>query len=126
MRRARVDWPMAHEIRIKRIYEDPARGDGARVLVDRIWPRGVKRDDAKLDLWLKDIAPSTALRKWFGHEPERFAEFERRYRRELDGNPEPLAELHKLAARGTVTLLYSAHDERHNQAVVLAGYLADR
>lgn len=117
---------MAHEIRIKRIYEAPARGDGARVLVDRIWPRGVRRDDAKLDLWLKAIAPSTELRKWFGHEPERFAEFERRYRRELDGNPEPLAELRKLAGRGTVTLLYSAHDERHNQAVVLAGYLADR
>jgi len=117
---------MAHAIRIKRIYEAPARSDGARVLVDRIWPRGVKRENAELDLWLKDVAPSTELRKWFGHEPERFAEFARRYRHELDGNPEPLAELRKLGEGRNLTLLYSAHDERHNQAVVLAEYLAER
>ncbi|HTM94303.1 MAG TPA: DUF488 domain-containing protein [Croceibacterium sp.] len=114
---------MGHTIRIRRIYDDPASDDGARVLVDRIWPRGVKRDEARLDLWLKDIAPSTELRKWFSHEPERFAEFKRRYGKELDGNPAPVAELRELAQRRDLTLLYSAHDERHNQAVALAEYL---
>ena len=116
---------MGHTIRIKRIYEAPASDDGARVLVDRIWPRGVKRDDARLDLWLKDIAPSTELRKWFGHEPDRFAEFKRRYGKELDGNPDPVAELRELAQRRDLILLYSAHDERHNQAVALTEYLGE-
>ena len=113
---------MTHTLHIKRIYEPPKRGDGARVLVDRVWPRGVSKDEAELDLWLKEIAPSTELRKWFGHDPERFAEFRKRYRDELKDKDEAIAELAKLRPRN-VTLLYSAHDEQHNQAVVLAEYL---
>jgi uncharacterized protein YeaO (DUF488 family) len=113
-------------IRIKRIYEPPAKGDGQRVLVDRIWPRGVSRKAAALDLWLKDIAPSTPLRKWFGHDPSRFAAFRDRYRRELEENPGPVSELAALARQGNVLLLYSAHDEHNNQAVVLAEYLSER
>lgn len=115
---------MTHTLHIKRIYQPPKRGDGARVLVDRIWPRGVSKDEARLDLWLKDIAPSTELRKWFGHDPERFAEFRKRYRDELAGKDEAIAELAKLRPKN-LTLLYSAHDERHNQAVVLAEYLGE-
>ena len=113
---------MTHTLHIKRIYEPPKRGDGARVLVDRVWPRGVSKDEAELDLWLKEIAPSTELRKWFGHDPERFAEFRKRYRDELKDKDEAIAELAKLRPKN-VTLLYSAHDEQHNQAVVLAEYL---
>ncbi len=113
-------------IRIKRIYEPPKKGDGRRVLVDRIWPRGVSREAAALDLWLKDIAPSTELRKWFGHDPSRYADFRNRYRQELDENPQPVAELAALAKQGDVLLLYSAHDEQFNQAVVLAEYLNER
>lgn len=115
---------MAHTLHIKRIYEPAARSDGARVLVDRIWPRGMSKEKAGLDLWLKDIAPSTQLRKWFGHDPERFAEFRKRYRAELKGKDEAIAELGKLPQKN-VTLLYSAHDEQHNQAVVLAEYLGE-
>ena len=107
---------------IKRIYEPSAKSDGLRVLVDRLWPRGISRFDAKLDLWLKDVAPSTELRHWFGHKPERWAEFRRRYRAELAHNP-TLKELRKLAKGKIVTLLYSAHDEKRNQAVVLAAAL---
>lgn len=111
------------EYRVKRIYEPPAANDGLRVLVDRVWPRGVSRQDADLDLWLKDIAPSTDLRKWFAHQPERFPEFTNRYRRELANNP-AVTELHEAAAgHELVTLLYSARDEQHNQAVVLAEWL---
>jgi len=113
-------------IRVKRIYEPPEKGEGQRVLVDRIWPRGVSSDAAALDLWLKDIAPSTELRKWFGHDPSRFADFRNRYRQELEDNPQPVAELAALAKRGDVVLLYSAHDEHCNQAVVLAEYLEER
>lgn len=113
---------MTHTLHIKRIYEPPKRGDGARVLVDCVWPRGVSKDEAELDLWLKEIAPSTELRKWFGHDPERFAEFRKRYRDELKDKDEAIAELAKLRPKN-VTLLYSAHDEQHNQAVVLAEYL---
>ena len=110
-------------IAIKRIYEPASRSDGMRVLVDRIWPRGIKKDDAKIDLWLKDIAPSTALRRWFGHEPERWETFRKRYRAELSKN-EALAQLRQLARkRERVTLLYSARDEDRNQAVVLAELL---
>ena len=113
---------MTHTLHIKRIYDPPKRGDGARVLVDRVWPRGMSKEKAELDLWLKDIAPSTELRKWFGHKPERFAEFRKRYRDELKDKNEAIAELAKLRPKN-VTLLYSAHDEQHNQAVVLAEYL---
>ncbi|SNS65865.1 Uncharacterized conserved protein YeaO, DUF488 family [Sphingomonas laterariae] len=113
-------------IRIKRVYEPPAAEDGQRILVDRVWPRGVRRDDAALALWLKDIAPSTELRRWFGHDPARWAEFRRRYRAELDAMPSVVARLRDLAAAGDVTLLYGARDTAHNQAVALADYLADR
>lgn len=108
----------------KRIYDPAAQHDGARILVDRVWPRGIKKDDAKLDLWLKDIAPSTELRKWFNHDVERFEEFARRYRAELQGN-EAVAQLEEFS-RGhrRVTLLFGAHDEEHNQAIVLADFLS--
>ncbi|AZO70990.1 MULTISPECIES: DUF488 domain-containing protein [unclassified Mesorhizobium] len=116
---------MAFDIAVKRVYEAPAKADGRRVLVDRIWPRGVARKDAALTLWLKDIAPSDELRKWFGHEPGRWAEFQRRYRAELDANGDAVAQLHGLVGEGKVTLLYGARDEAHNNAVALAGYLRE-
>ncbi|MGH6957267.1 MAG: DUF488 domain-containing protein [Caulobacteraceae bacterium] len=113
------------DIRIKRAYEPPAADDGARVLVDRLWPRGLRKDEAALDLWLKEAGPSTELRKWFGHDPARFDEFERRYLAEIDAAPAPLERLAAFARRGPLTLLFAAHDERHNNAVVLARRLAD-
>ncbi len=108
---------------IKRIYEPPAKDDGARILVDRIWPRGVTKEEAKLDLWLKAVAPSAALRKWYGHDPAKWTEFRRRYRAELAENPEPVAELKALMAEGPVTLLFAAHDEAHSHAVVLQEFV---
>ncbi|TPI21984.1 DUF488 domain-containing protein [Mesorhizobium sp. B4-1-1] len=114
---------MAFDIAVKRVYEPPAKADGQRVLVDRLWPRGIAKKDAALTLWLKEIAPSDELRKWFGHEPERWPEFQKRYRAELDGNGDAVTELRALLGRGKVTLLYGAHDEAHNNAVALAGYL---
>jgi len=114
---------VAFDLAVKRIYELPAPDDGQRVLVDRIWPRGVSKQDAALTLWLKEIAPSDDLRAWFGHEPERWAEFQKRYRAELGGNEEAVAQLRALLVKGKVTLLYGAHDETHNNAVALAGYL---
>ncbi len=111
-------------IGIKRIYEPAEPGDGARVLVDRVWPRGVSRDRAALDSWLPDAGPTTELRKWFGHDPERWPEFRERYRAELAANPH-IPELVAMAAAGTVTLLYSARDVAHNQAVVLAEMLSE-
>jgi len=98
--------------------------DGMRVLVDRLWPRGVRKAKAHIDLWLKDIAPSTALRQWFGHDPARWSEFRRRYRAELKRQPEVLAQLRKLARQRRITLVFGAHDERRNQAVVLKEVLA--
>jgi uncharacterized protein YeaO (DUF488 family) len=114
------------ELRIKRVYEPAADGDGQRVLVDGVWPRGVTKQDAALDLWLKEIAPSTGLRKWFGHDPERWEEFQRRYRAELAENEPAVAQLLRLLKAGPVTLLYGAHDVAHNQAVVLADYIRER
>lgn len=114
---------MVFDIAVKRVYEAPAAEDGQRVLVDRIWPRGVSKEHAALVLWLKDIAPSDELRKWFGHEPARWVEFQERYGAELDGNDEAVAQLRELLRHGKVTLLYGAHDEAHNNAVALAGYL---
>lgn len=109
---------------IKRIYEDPAKNDGYRVLVDRLWPRGVSKEKASLDLWLKEIAPSAELRNWFNHIPERFTEFSRRYTKELDGNS-AVDQLRELAKDHTlITLLYGAHDTTANQAVVLQKYLS--
>jgi uncharacterized protein YeaO (DUF488 family) len=115
---------VGHEVRIKRVYDEPAPADGYRVLVDRIWPRGVSKDAAAVGEWLRDVGPSTELRRWFGHEPSRFEEFADRYRAELEGS-EALARLRALAAEHPVlTLVYSAKDTRHNQAVVLQGLLA--
>ena len=110
-------------IRLKRAYEPPAAEDGRRILVDRLWPRGVRKADAAIDRWLKDIAPSTELRRWFGHDPSRWDEFQRRYRDELSGKAELLDELRALAHEGPVTLVYSAHDEQHNDAIVLRDVL---
>ena len=115
-------------VRLKRAYARPESKDGWRVLVERLWPRGLRKDEAQLDAWLKDVAPSDSLRKWFGHDPERFAEFERRYLRELQ-SPDARAaveELVRRAASGTVTLVYSAHDEEHNNAVVLGKLVRQR
>ena len=109
----------AHEIRIKRAYEAPSGADGTRILVDRLWPRGLKKTDAAISQWMKEIAPSAALRKWFGHDPKRWEEFRRRYEGELEAKVELLGELKELAKNGPVTLVYSAHDEAHNQAIVL-------
>ncbi len=115
--------PLAQTIGIKRVYEPAAESDGLRVLVDRVWPRGMTKEKAALDLWLKEIAPSTGLRTWFGHDPARWAEFKTRYAAELNVNGEAVARLRGLIAEGPVTLLYSAHDAEHNQAVALLGYL---
>lgn len=114
------------KIRIKRIYEKPSRADGVRVLVDRVWPRGISKEEAKLTLWHKEIAPSTSLRKWFGHDPARWAEFRRKYRAELDNNFTEVQRLRDALGRGTATLLYGSKDGAHNQAVVLAEYLGGK
>jgi uncharacterized protein YeaO (DUF488 family) len=108
--------------RIKRVYESAEPSDGVRVLVDRLWPRGVSKARARLDYWMKDIAPSPGLRRWFGHKPERFAEFRKRYRKEIAGS-EALAELRKLGSRRRVTLLFGARDTEHNEAAVLQAEL---
>lgn len=110
---------------LKRVYLPVDNADGTRVLVDRLWPRGVTKREAHVDLWLKDVAPSPELRKWFGHTPDRFEEFRRRYRQELQERAPQLSKLHDLAKHGHVTLLYAAHDEVHNHAVVLARVLGD-
>ncbi len=109
-------------VSIKRVYEMPVPADGKRILVDRLWPRGVKKEEAKIDLWLKDVAPSAELRKWYGHDPEKWPVFQEQYRSELDGNP-ALAELHKLSRKGKVTLVYAAKDENHSHALVLLDIL---
>jgi len=111
------------DIRLKRAYEPASAEDGYRVLVDRLWPRGVSKKQARLDEWEKELAPSSELREWFGHEPGRFAEFRRRYIDELRANAPRLTELRRRAAIGTLTLVYSAHDSEHNDAVVLAEVL---
>jgi len=108
------------DVRLKRAYEPAGPNDGCRVLIDRLWPRGVSRERAKLDDWEKELPPSTELRQWFGHEPSRFEEFRRRYIEELRGNRPRLAALRRRAREGTLTLVYSAHDSEHNDAVVLA------
>jgi uncharacterized protein YeaO (DUF488 family) len=110
-------------IRLKRAYEPPAEEDGTRVLVDRLWPRGVKKSAAAIDLWIKDIAPSAELRRWFAHDPERWPEFRRRYEDELRRKPEAVAQLRALAGRGPLTLVFAARDEARNDAVVLRDLL---
>ncbi|MGQ0834174.1 MAG: DUF488 domain-containing protein [Gammaproteobacteria bacterium] len=113
-------------ILVKRAYEPRARGDGRRILVERLWPRGMKKEALEADAWLKEVAPSTALRKWYGHRVERWDEFRRRYKKELNANQEAWNPLLEASRRGTVTLLYSAHDVEHNGAVVLRDYLIRR
>ena len=114
--------PASH-LRLKRAYEPAEPGDGTRILIDRLWPRGVSKAKAALDDWIKDVAPSTELRKWFGHDPARWTEFQRRYRAELRGRSETLDRIRNLAREHVVTLVYSAHDEEHNDAVVLRSVL---
>ena len=116
----------AENVKLKRVYEHPAAKDGTRILVDRLWPRGVKKADAAVHRWIKDIAPSTGLRKWFNHDPARWGEFRRRYAVEVHAHSSQLAELRSLARRGPITLVYSAHDEMHNDAVVLRAILLGR
>ncbi len=113
-------------IRLKRTYDPPARGDGERILVERLWPRGMTKDALAADAWLKEVAPSTELRKWFDHRVERWEEFQRKYRDELDANPDAWKPLLEASQRGVVTLLYSAHDTLHNGALVLRGYLLEQ
>src|SRR4051794_37000781 len=109
----------AGHVRLKRVYEPAASDDGVRVLVDRLWPRGLRKADGAIDRWMKDIAPSTELRRWFGHDPERWQEFRRRYTRELQQQAVAVQELQELARSGPVTLVFAAHDEAHNHAIVL-------
>ncbi|WP_199260976.1 DUF488 domain-containing protein [Paracoccus binzhouensis] len=111
-------------ISVRRAYDPAAPDEGRRVLVDRLWPRGLSREALGADLWLREIAPSDDLRHWFGHDPAKWDEFRRRYAAELDANPEPVRELRLLAKKGPVTLLYAAHDQQHNNAVALRDYLA--
>jgi uncharacterized protein YeaO (DUF488 family) len=116
----------AANVGLKRAYEPQAASDGTRILIDRLWPRGVSKAAAAIDLWIKEIAPSTELRKWFGHDPARWQEFRRRYAAELRAHGEQLRDLRDRARRGPVTLVYSAHDEAHNDAVVLRDILLGR
>src|SRR5690242_21399275 len=113
------------QLRFKRVTEAPSEEDGARVLVDRLWPRGQSKDKLRLDVWLKDIAPSDALRKWFNHKPEKWPEFRERYAKELDANPEAVKSLQAmLREHGTVTLLFGSHEARYNNAVALNLYMS--
>jgi uncharacterized protein YeaO (DUF488 family) len=116
--------PSQPRLTIKRVYEPPADSDGQRVLVDRLWPRGLSKDKAQLDLWLKEAAPSAELRKWFDHDPAKWGEFRHLYFGELDRN-DAVSQLRELMGKGPLTLLYGAHDEVHNQAVVLRDYLTE-
>jgi len=113
-------------LRIKRTYDPSARVDGRRYLVERLWPRGMTKDEVAADAWLKDVAPSATLRKWFDHRPERWAEFRRRYQRELAANPSAWEQILDAEENGPVTLLFSARDVDHNGAVVLRDFLAER
>jgi uncharacterized protein YeaO (DUF488 family) len=111
---------------IKRIYDAPSRGDGKRILVDRLWPRGVKKDEARIDAWMKDVAPSGDLRKWFGHDPEKWGEFKRRFFAELKNKKDLVDQLAGMARKGRVTLLFGSKEERFNNAVALKEYLEAR
>ena len=113
-------------IRLKRAYEEAESGDGTRLLVERLWPRGVKKEALHIERWAKDVAPSTELRKWFGHDPEKWTEFRRRYFAELRENPGAWEPIVEEARRGTVTLVYSSHDEEHNNAVALREFLLEQ
>jgi len=113
-------------IKLKRAYEPAAASDGTRYLVERLWPRGVRKEALQLDAWLKDVAPSDGLRRWFSHDPAKWTEFRRRYNTELDANASEWKPILEAARRGTTTLVYSAHDTEHNNAVVLKDYLEGR
>ena len=116
----------AENIKLKRAYDSAGSSDGTRILIDRLWPRGVSKADAAIDLWAKDLAPSTALRRWFGHDPARWHEFRRRYSEEITQHRDRLGELRALAQGGRITLVFAAHDEAHNDAVVLREILLSR
>jgi uncharacterized protein YeaO (DUF488 family) len=111
---------------LKRVYDKAAPEDGVRLLVERLWPRGIKKTDLRLDDWLKDVAPSAALRRWFSHDPKKWTEFQIRYFAELDSHPEACAPIRSAARHGRVTLVYSSHDTEHNNAVALKEYLSAR
>lgn len=110
-------------IQVKRIYEPASKSDGQRLLVERLWPRGMKKEAAQLDAWLRDVAPSTPLRQWFNHDPAKWDEFQRRYREELDEHPDAWQPILDAAHKGKVTLLFSSHDTEHNNVVALKAYL---
>lgn len=112
-----------NSISVKRVYLEPGPEDGRRILVDRVWPRGISKDDLKIDFWARDVAPSAELRKWFGHDPAKWPEFKRRYFDELSAAADRLAELREKMGAGVTTLVFSAKDERHNNAVALKEYL---
>jgi uncharacterized protein YeaO (DUF488 family) len=111
-------------IRLKRAYEAASPDDGVRFLVERLWPRGIRKTELRIDGWLKDVAPSDTLRRWFGHDPDKWEEFQRRYAAELESRPEALSPIQSAARHGRVTLIYSAHDTEHNNAVALKQYIA--
>jgi uncharacterized protein YeaO (DUF488 family) len=125
MTTTRAPFPASH-LQLKRAYEPAEASDGMRILVDRLWPRGVSREKAALDDWMKEIAPSTALRQWFGHDPAKWDEFQRRYRAELERHGDELQRIRDLAKKHRVTLVYGARDEQHNDAVVLRDVLAGK
>jgi len=114
---------VSHLLKIKRVYERPEPRDGTRILVDRLWPRGLTKERARVDLWLKEVAPSTRLRKWYGHDPKKWKGFRSRYRTELKKVPDELATIKAKRRKGRVTLLYGARDEQHNEAIVLQEFL---
>jgi uncharacterized protein YeaO (DUF488 family) len=113
-------------VHLKRVYEPAARDDGMRFLVERLWPRGVKKEALRLDAWLKDVAPSTELRQWFGHDPAKWAEFQKRYFAELDAKPETVQPIRQAMRKGAITFLFSSHDVEHNNALALKTYLSKR
>ncbi len=113
-------------LKVKRVYESASRGDGARFLVERLWPRGMKKEDLKMDEWLKEVAPSDGLRRWFAHDPLKWKEFQQRYRAELVQNPDSWRPIVEVGKRGNVTLLYSARDTEHNNALALKSFLERR
>jgi uncharacterized protein YeaO (DUF488 family) len=114
------------KLKIKRVYDMPEKADGIRILIDRLWPRGIRKNEARIDLWLKALAPSTELRKWFGHDPEKWEEFKTRYHKELSAPSQDLEALRHHLQKGPVTLLYGVKDEEHNNAVALMDYLTKK
>ena len=116
----------SENVKLKRAYEEPSSDDGVRILIDRLWPRGISKKGAALDLWMKEIAPSDELRKWFHHEPDRWSEFQQRYRSEVDANQPLLDQLRSMARKGPITLVYSARNEEQNNATALKDFILER